>query len=406
MGNMTPGFEFQHSGEIIWCHVRSRLQEILQFDEEWVVDTPRSETLWAETCQQNDIARGSAADLKTARAASGPIGFTWWGWLLPQHVEIVPTSQEGIWRLRSSVTLGRVAQGALDDAVTAAHACQSFVLGGALIVGDDDVLRMVFSLGLDASMAEEMSQFAAGLLHRQVAYSGYVADILAGAGVISLTPEHHPTSGPREVPDEFVRILFEGAMPSAPPTLDSGRPTSPEGLCLTRVFSQALPSLVEAAIGWRHRPGIGEGAEVVFSNDAVDDPYTYFAFLPIEITNDRPPLGGHVFPFKNDPHLRLRMQIADVETAHYSTRLEALLEANRRLWLAWSNASANIMGCFTPVESPAGFYPGQTFVLWPAASLPHVPSWWKRRRGPQDLAACAETIAHLWMHVGDQTRNV
>lgn len=139
----------------------------------------------------------------------------------------------------------------------------------------------------------------------------------------------------------------------------------------------------------------GEGAEAVFSNDAEDDPYTYFAFRPIELTNDRPPLGGHVFPFKNDPHLRLRMQMADVETAHYSTRLEALLEANRRLWSSWSNASANIMGCFTPAESPAGFYPGQTFVLWPAASLP----------GPQDLAAWAKTIAHLWTHVGDQTMN-
>ncbi len=38
MRNETPEFEFQHRGEILWCHVRSRLQQILQFDEEWIID--------------------------------------------------------------------------------------------------------------------------------------------------------------------------------------------------------------------------------------------------------------------------------------------------------------------------------------------------------------------------------
>lgn len=107
MSNMTPGFKFQQSGEILWCHVRGRLQQILQFDEEWVIDTPRSETLWSETCQQNDIARGSAAALKTVRATSGLIGFTWWGWYLPQHVDLLAVDPAGMYRLRCSTVLGR-----------------------------------------------------------------------------------------------------------------------------------------------------------------------------------------------------------------------------------------------------------------------------------------------------------
>jgi len=394
MRNETPELEFQHRGEILWCHIRRRLQQILQFDEEWIIDTPRSETLWSETCRQNGISRGDASSTKTERAAEGPLGFTWWGWLLPQYVDLVDTPADGVWRLRASVPLGPVAPGMDDVALETAHACQSFALGGAFVLGDDRVLRMVFSLALDSSMAEEISQFAAGLLHRQVAYSGYVAGAMANAGILSLSPRHHPSSGLREVPDEFVQNLFEGALRSAPPLLGGERPASPEGMCLTRAFSPEIPALLERSIGWRYRPGLGDPGEAVFSNEPEDDPYTYFSFLPVENATNRPALSGDKYPFKNDPYLRLRMQLAGADTEHYSTWLEALRAANRRLWSTWSDASANVMGCITPVESPAGFYPGQTWVLWPAASLP----------GPSGVDAWVETIAHLWAHLGDQSK--
>jgi hypothetical protein len=392
MGHMSPGFEFQNTGEILWCHIRGRLQQILQFDEEWIVDTPRSETLWAETCQQNDITRAAAACHKTARAASGPIGFTWWGWLLPQRVDLVPTPRDGVWRLRACVELGQIAQGERDRVISLAHGFQSFAVGGVLVLGDDDILRMVFSIALDGSMAEEVSQFAAGLLHRQVAYAGYIAGTLGGVGLLSVTPEHHPAEGPREVPDEFIQILFENAQVAVPPAHSENHPSCPEGMDLARAFVKDLPALVEREMGWRYRPGIGEPEEAVFSNDPTEDPYTYFAFLPVEHTNLEPALTGEKSPFRNDPHLRIRLQIATAESTHYPSRLLALHAANERLWSTWRNASANIVGCFTPGESSAGFYVGPTWVLWPAASLP----------GPQGVDVWARTIAHLWAHVGDQ----
>jgi hypothetical protein len=395
MGYMTSGFEFQHAGEILWCHIRQRLQQILQFDEEWIIDTPRSETLWSETCQQNDIPRAVGANGKTARATEGPIGFTWWGWVLPQYVELAPTPEDGIWRLRASVEMGLVKPGSRDDVLDLAYVCQSFALGGALVLGDDDVLRMVFSIALDKSMAEEIAQFSAGLLHRQVAYAGCLATLFARADMISLVSNDHPIMGLRENPDEFVLNLFEG-MPSARAILNTGHPAGPEGLCLTRAFSPELPALVEEAISWRYRPAIGEAGEAVFSNDAAEDPYTYFAYLPVENTQDLgKALTGDNFPFKTDPYLRIRMQIADSEPEQYATELDALSAANLSLWVTWLNASANILGCFCPQQSLTGFYIGQTFVLWPAAALP----------GPRDVTAWAETLSHLRTHVGDQSLN-
>ena len=395
MGYMTSGFEFQHAGEILWCHIRQRLQQILQFDEEWIIDTPRSETLWAETCQQNDIPRAAGATSKTARAAEGTIGFTWWGSVLPQYVELVPTPEDGIWRLRASVEMGLVKPSSRDEILELAYSAQSFTVGGAFVLGDDDMLRMVFSIALDKSMAEEIAQFAAGLLHRQVAYAGYIAALFARADMISLALNAHPVAGFREKPDEFVRNLFEGT-PSARSILNTGHPSGPEGLCLTRAFSPELPALVEEAISWRHRPTIGEAEEAVFSNDINEDPYTYFAYLPVDNTRD---LGkaftGDNFPFKTDPYLRIRMQIADSEPEQYATKLEALSAANLSLWVTWLTASANILGCFCPQQSLTGFYIGQTFVLWPAAALP----------GPRDVKDWAETLSHLRAHVGDQSLN-
>lgn len=163
-------------------------------------------------------------------------------------------------------------------------------------------------------------------------------------------------------------------------------------MCLTRACDDQLPHLVEQLIGWRYRPELGDDGELVFSNDLVDDPFNYFGYLPVEQTTDARPFVDEESKFKNDPYLRLRFQRADTSTEYYATRAEVLHAANRRLWAAWENASANILGCFTVGESPSGLYVGSPWVLWPAAALP----------GLSDVSQWAEFIAHLWAHIGDQ----
>jgi len=395
---MTPGFEFQHSGEILWCHVRGRLQQILQFDEEWVVDTPRSETLWSETCQQNDITRGSAAALKKGRATSGPIGFTWWGWHLPQHVDLLAVNPAGTYRLRCSTVLGRPRPDAGEQLWRLLAGLRHFVPAGALVVDGDGLLRLVFSIAMDRSMAEEISQFTAGILHRHAAWAGYLAAMFKQVGLLDALPQPHPERGERTDPVELVAMLFT-AGPQAVPSA-SGRPQSPEGACLSAMFAEGLPSAVANEIGWHYRASLDEyfdPRETVFSREAVGVPYDYFLYQVVENTSasaedpelEAPPV------FKNDPYLLLQMQMTSAIPESHISEVSALHEANARLWGAWSTGTANVLGSFVVNQDQDGFYVVGPSTIWPAASFAFA----------AQAQSAATVLSHLFSHLADQALN-
>jgi hypothetical protein len=386
---MSPGFEFQNAGETLWCHIRGRLQDILQFDEEWIVDTPRSETLWAETCQQNDIVRSAAAAQKTTRAPSGTIGFSWWAWFLPQHVDLVPTASDGVWRLRARTTLGKIEPSVRSEMLPLLDGFHTLLPGGALVIDEAGNLQMVFAIGLDRSMAEEISQFTAGILHRQVAYGGYLALRLESAGMLTRQPMPHPVMGVREDADEFVATLF--AVGPTPAPSQSGRPASPEGASLAAVFDPNLPAQVAQETGWSLRGDLCGPGETLLTNQAGGDVATYFAYKPVEEST-----SAGLTDLRNDPYLSVRMQIATTgNPVVHASEVAALEEANERLWAAWESGAANVLGGFAVVEGPQGFYVSGPRVLWPAASF----------EGPARQQGAATVLSHLFSHLGDQALN-
>lgn len=385
MNNLTDSFEFNNASEIHWAQLRLRYQQILQFDDEWTIDTPRSQAIWEETCRQIGVVREGAAHTKPSSPEAGPLGFTWWGWRLPVTVLLVDTPVDAISRVKVEVRLGVVPPGRTDELLPVLYALQSVARGGVFVISDIDTVHMLFSMALDASMVEEVVQFSVGMLHRQIAHSVFASGLLVERGLLQPEPQPHPVLGERLHPDEFVSLLFTEGVPAVPSL--TGGPASPEGATLDGFASLTMPPLVAEQLRFPYREGAGTTDEIVFTREESNDPVEYFAYRIVEGA----PADG--YPFKNDPFLELRMQSLAGEVTVHATKLEALREANDRLWRVWSDSSRNVLGTYQTSASPAGgVYVSGPWVAWPAACL--APG--------QDEESSALQLAHAFMHVWDQ----
>ncbi len=250
----TPtDFAFRNASEMRWCNLRTIMQSRMVFDEEWIVDTPRSELLWQATCLQKGIERGEAAADKAVYSNGGPVGFTWWGSPLPQTVEIIDLGDEhgGLSRVKVSVTLGRVESEHVDDVLAGLSPYDLSVPLSAFLVEPDGTLRLVCALAMDTSTIDEVAVFLLGMMARQVAWGLVLRHLLTSVGHLETLPQPHPTLGEREDTDELVSILFEGS-PWDPVQRPGMSGLSPEGFPLPDLFTPVAAHHIASVSGAEH----------------------------------------------------------------------------------------------------------------------------------------------------------
>jgi hypothetical protein len=386
----TPdNFAFRNASEMRWCNLRAALQSRMMFDEEWIVDTPRSELLWQATCLQQGIERGVAAAGKDVYANDGPVGFTWWGSPLPQTVEIVDLGADGgnLSRVRVSVRLGTVPDECRDQVLGVMGANRFPVAGSAFMIDDSGQAMLATSIAMDSSMIDEVAHFVGGMLSRQMAKGHIVQQLLAQVEMLGPAVQPHPAEGLRQDGDELVGVLGNAAL-AAPPDPSRTEPVSPEGVRVPDLFSKAVAVSAADACSMELRADRiwFESADIVlFAPPGMEDPYVYFAYQPAEMSE-------HV-GLLPDPGVLFWLQAGG---RVFPSEAEALAAANSALVRLWEDGDRNILGGFRVTEADAGQY-----ILTGPVSFWSAPMLSLALDMRPDVAA--ELIWHIHLHLLDQS---
>ena len=388
----TPAdFVFRNASEMRWCNLRAAMQARMVFDEEWIVDTPRSELLWQATCLQQGIERAPLAATKTTYANDGPIGFTWWGSPLPQTVEIVDLGGEygGLSRLKISVDLGTVLPGRRDEVLAELTSPGFGVPLSAFVLDEDGTARLVCSIAMDTSMIDEVGTFVMGMMSRQQAWGTMIRLVASAAELISPSEAQHPELGLRQDADELVSILFDSSPwePVEKPGVSG--PLSPEGFVLPDLSSAVLAHHLAAALNSEHETVESSGAEEMhlFSTKPSPDALgSVFAFLRMDN------LAENVPALRRDPGYVMWLQRSLVSLP---SEAEAHRMANEIMCALWKDSSHNILGNFRVVRTAEN-----------AVSIGGPVSYWSSTMLAALAAAseadAAETLWHVALHLSDQ----
>lgn len=385
----TPtNFAFRNASEMRWCTLRALLQRIMLFDEEWIVDTPRSELLWQATCLQQGIERDPFAATKTKYVNDGPVGFTWWGSPLPQTVEVVHPEGDirGISRVKVSVTLGRVADGAMRELLMSVVPGLPLSLPlSAFLVDDEGDAMLVCALAMDSPMVEEVAHFVSGMLTRQMMWGLHLQRGLSAGGYITEDSQPHPAEGVRSDADELVWVLLGSSSDRAPS--GPGPLRSPEGVPLPDVHVPGLSSAVAGMLGWQE--GVsedGDGISYFFSPGSASGGSPAFFYREV------PDLFEHAPGLQSDPGLVFGFTAGYVA---YATQAEAVEAANKMLAETWGRSSANVLGNFRIMSGLDGSHlVVGPMSFWPAPAIYH--------HSDGSGQTLAETIFHVAAHLGNQ----
>jgi hypothetical protein len=346
--DLSPDQLLTDPAETLWLTARRIMQFRMVFDEELIADTPHSELLWEAFCRVHDIDRGAAGADKRTYSAAGPLGFTWWGGILPQTVELLTPGEEGARaHLRASVTLGKVRPAAEDQILSD---IDEYFLGmplSAFVVDGEGLAKLICSVPADADTIERASHLVVSMMSRQVALGAVLQAVAENRGHLELHEIPYPTSGRPEALDELVSILFEGS-PWDPVVRAGVASASADGFAVPDVRSPLVEHNLEQYLGWSRR----------IYDDAVEgsDRLSIF-FLPgtpesafILQTHD------NLYPavsewLRADPGATMQYRRF---APSYSSRGEALQAANRLLCKAWDEPGQHIIGRFEVLEGDSG----------------------------------------------------
>jgi hypothetical protein len=363
---LPTNFEFIDETEIWWSYVRKRVEGILQFDHNWLTDTQRSAEVMAQLAHPVlHVSRGYLPE-PDENSYYGP-GLTWWGCLLPVHVDIVKPKSSAYGMLRAGVLLGNLGENMDPDLFRWLNNVGKKTPASTLLVSPTNDLWLCHSSAIDGSMVEEASVRLAGILHRLAAHGVVICSELFVSGELQRVDQKHPCSGTDVETNYFVSVLFEEGIDSIWTIEDDS--FSPDGAQLLPFYKKGVADMLSLQIDLPiHVESDDQWGTILVDEYNPGKEYAYRCHTDV-------PANFQFEALRNDPRVWLYIKHLSQIPHMYTDKQTTLKSVNKRLWEGWVTGMTTILGSpeITYIEGDNlvddTYLVAAVTAIWPAASL-------------------------------------